>query len=195
MSRKRNPDGRRKSTQSEIDRRDVVIAKLYRRGHSQKEIAEAIGIGLSITSQRILALDLAHGVRRIHGIGPVTIDAAWRDEDVPEHERSVWTAHKETRWRQSRITGMAQMLNDEYQETNFSNILANQVTDAIADGDTDWPLHALAIISAAIEKLERARRVLTDDDYLAACRDTLEGVEQMRLHHQQGASASLRLVQ
>ena len=165
-------------------------------GHSQREIAEAIGIGLSITSQRILAMNLANGGRRINGIGPVTVSAAWRDEDVPEHERSVWNAPQETRWRQSKIVGMAQMLNDEYQEFNFSNILANQITDALAAGDVDWPLQALAVFSAAIEKLERARRILTDDDYLVACRDTLEGVEQMRLHHQpQGVSASLRLVQ
>jgi hypothetical protein len=103
--------------------------------------------------------------------------------------------HKESRWRKSKIVGMAQMLNEEYQESNFSNVLANQITAAIEDGDTDWPLQALAIISAAIEKLERARRILTDDDYLVACRDTLEGVEQMRLHHQVQVVNSLKLVQ
>ena len=41
-------------------------------------------------------------------------------------------------------------------------------------------IEALATFTAAIEKLERARRVLTDDIYRVRCRDTLEGVEQIR---------------
>jgi hypothetical protein len=184
----------RKSTQAEIDRRDGVITKLYNRGHSSREIAEAIGVGISITSQRILALNLAKG-KRVKGAGPVTMDCTWRDEDVPE-QAPVPTWAKESRWRQSRVVGMAQMLNDEYTESNFSNVLANQVTDATAAKDDNWQLEALMIFSAAIEKLERARRVLTDESYLVACRDTLEGVEQMRKHHQQQlASAPLKLVQ
>jgi hypothetical protein len=84
---------------------------------------------------------------------------------------------------------MAQMLNDEYRESNFANVLANQATDAEEGGDSDWQMEALATFNAAIEKLERARRVLTDDSYRTACRDTLEGVEQMRHKH-----TSLRVV-
>ena len=121
--------------------------------------------------------------KRVKGNGPITYPCPWRDEDVPAAERvhAVTPPGAEaSRWRQSRIVGMAQMLNDEYRESNFSNILANQATDAEGAGDKDWLIEALATINAAIEKLERARRVLTDDDYRIACRDTLEGVEAMR---------------
>jgi hypothetical protein len=119
--------------------------------------------------------------RRYVGRGPVTKHCPWRDEDVPQWDLEMPTPEQQqSRWRQSRIVGMAQMLNDEYRETNFTNILANQVTEAEEAGDQDWMLQALATFNAAIEKLERARRVLSDDTYRVRCRDTLEGVEQMR---------------
>jgi len=161
-----------------MDRRDACIAKLWRRGHNVKEIAEAIGLGDNSVRERVVALGLiGFGVKRYKGIGPAQ-PCPWRDEDVPMEERYI--VPDESRWRQSRIVGMAQMLNDEYRESNFANILANQASDAEEAGDGDWLMEALATFTAAIEKLDRARRVLTDDNYRRACRETLEGVEQMR---------------
>jgi hypothetical protein len=174
----------RKPNQAELGRRDRWIVKLYRNGHTTQEIADALGVGRNTVSARLTEIEPGR-TKRPKGTGPVTYPCPWRDEEVPAIERqlSVPLGAQESRWRQSRIIGMAQMLNDEYRESNFSNILANQVTDAEENGDGDWLVEALAIVSAAMEKLERARRVLTDDDYRVACRDTLEGVEQMRLKH------------
>lgn len=174
----------RKPTQAEIDRRTGWVAKLHRKGHSAVEIAEALDVGRETVSKALRDLGL-NTTRRVNGMGRVTYACPWRDEDVPPEDRfpTITGEARTTRWRQSRIVGMAQMLNDEYRESNFANILANQVTDAEESGDTSWTLEALATFNAAIEKLERARRVLTDDDYRVACRDTLEGVEAMRLKH------------
>lgn len=165
----------RKSNADEIARRDVIIARLHRRGHSTKEICEAIGMGESAVRERLRSLGIG-GQKRPKGRGRVIEPCLWRDQDLP----LPTPPEQQPRWRQSRIIGMAQMLNDEYRESNFANVLANQVTDAEVGGDRDWLHEALATLSAAIEKLERARRVLTDDEYRVACRDTLEGVEQMR---------------
>jgi hypothetical protein len=172
----------RKSTQAEIDRRAGLIAKHYRRGHSIEEIVEALGIS-DDQVRRALRDIFPNRPRRTRGRGRIIEPCPWRDEDMPLAERGEFLSRPEPRWRRSQIVGMAQMLNDEYRESNFANILANQVTDAESAGDAHWPVEALAIVSAAIEKLERARRVLTDDSYRAACRDTLEGVEQMRHKH------------
>lgn len=168
----------RKSTRAEVDRRDAWVARLHRRGHSTAEICDALDIGPSIARITIRKLDPASHGRKSRGRGPVVGPCPWRDEDIPTEERVVVPSGP--RWQQSRIVGMAQMLNDEYRESNFSNVLANQATDAEEAGDQAWLLEALATLNAAIEKLERARRVLTDDHYRAACRDTLEGVEQIR---------------
>lgn len=170
----------RKSTPAEIDRRSGHIVKLWRRGHNVKEICDALDIGSETIRKTLMSIDMPRN--RIKGRGPVTGSYPWRDEDVPEMERErfIPLGAQESRWRQSRVVGMAQMLNDEYRETNFSNILANQVTEAEEAGDNDWMLQALATFTSAIEKLERARRVLSDDIYRVRCRDTLEGVEQMR---------------
>lgn len=157
------------------------MVKLYHRGHTGYEIAAALDLSPSQAADDLRRL-VPGRTKRFKGRGPVTIDCPWRDEDLPAAERDVpaLSEMERSRWRQSRIVGMAQMLNDEYRETNFANILANQVTDAETAGDDQWQLLALATFSAAIEKLERARRVLSDEAYRAACRDTLEGVEQMR---------------
>lgn len=173
----------RKSTQAEIDRRSSHIVKLWRRGHNVKEICDALDIASETIRKTLIGVGLPRN--RVKGRGPVTGAYPWRDEDVPEleRERFIPPGARESRWRQSRVVGMAQMLNDEYRESNFSNILANQATDAEESGDRDWLMEALATFNAAIEKLERARRVLTDDAYRAACRDTLEGVEQIRSKH------------
>ena len=171
----------RKSTQAEIARRDGWIVKLYQRGHTTMEIAAALNIGRNTIGERLSVLGLFKA-KRVKGRGPVTFPCPWRDEDIPVEQQDYYVPPqaRESRWRQSRIVNMAQMLNDEYRESNFSNILANQATDAEEGGDKDWLMEALATFNAAIEKLDRARRVLTDDDYRVACRDTLEGVEQMR---------------
>jgi hypothetical protein len=170
----------RKPNQAEIDRRDVWIAKLFNKGHTTVEIATALGMSRTTVGIRLSALNPGR-TKRPKGRGPVTYACPWRDEDVGPEDRLVQESG--SRWRQSKIIGMAQMLNDEYRESNFSNILANQATAAEEGGDHDWLIEALAVVSAAMEKLERARRVLTDDHYRVACRDTLEGVEQMRLKH------------
>jgi hypothetical protein len=169
----------RKSTQAEIDRRTGLIAKLYRRGHNTQEIATGMNVSEDVVRKTLRAISSNRG-KRYRGRGPVTEACPWRDEDLPVVERHVTTEVEESRWRRSKIIGMAQMLNDEYRESNFTNILANQVTDAEAAGDKDWLIEALAHVTSAIEKLERARRVLVDDHYRVLCRDTLEGVEQMR---------------
>jgi len=172
----------RKPTRPEIDRRNGWVAKLYHRGHNTAEIAVALGVNNDTVRQGMRDMGLPR-TNSPKGQGWVTHPCPWRDEDVPVTEPVILPATPETRWRQSRIVGMAQMLNDEYRESNFSNILANQATDAEEAGDHDWTLEALATMNAAIEKLERARRVLTDDNYRTACRDTLEGVEQIRNKH------------
>jgi hypothetical protein len=172
----------RKSTQAEIDRRTGLIAKHYRRGHNIDEIADALGTSRDSVGKALRDL-FPNRPRRVRGRGRIIESCPWRDEDMPLAERGEFLPPPETRWRRSQVIGMAQMLNDEYRESNFANILANQVTDAETAGDRNWPIEALAIVSAAIEKLERARRVLTDDHYRAVCRDTLEGVEQMRHKH------------
>lgn len=173
----------RKSTANEISRRDVLLVKLRRRGHSTAEICDALGIGASLATERLRILGVKGKIAK--GRGRVTEPCLWRDEDMPPPLSTLPVP----RWRQSRIIQMAQMLNDEYRESNFANVLANQATDAEEGGDSDWQMEALATFNAAIEKLERARRVLTDDSYRTACRDTLEGVEQMRHKH-----TSLRVV-
>ena len=170
----------RKTTQPERDRRDGWIMRLWRQGHNVQEIAEALDVSIGLVAETVRNM-LPDRPRRYVGRGPVTKHCPWRDEDVPQWDLDIPTPEQQqSRWRQSRIVGMAQMLNDEYRETNFSNILANQVTDAEEAGDQDWMLQALATFTSAIEKLERARRVLSDDSYRVRCRDTLEGVEQMR---------------
>lgn len=173
----------RKTTHSEMDRRDVWIAKLWRRGHTSTEIAVGIDCARETVGQRLRAMGFDR-TKRYKGRGPVVGPCPWRDEDVPPPA----VEPLDPRWRRSQVIGMAQMLNDEYRESNFSNILANQATDAEEAGDKDWLSEALATISAAMEKLQRARRVLTDDHYRTLCRDTLEGVEDMRRQHQQRPS-------
>jgi hypothetical protein len=165
----------RRTTQAEIDRRDVWIAKLFRKGHTTVEIAVGLDCARETIGQRLKAMGFDR-TKRYKGLGPVKGPCPWRDEDVPPPK----VEPLEARWRRSQIIGMAQMLNDEYRESNFANVLANQATDAEEAGDKDWLIEALATINAAIEKLGRARRVLADDTYRAACRDTLEGVESMR---------------
>jgi hypothetical protein len=171
----------RKSTRAEIDRRNAWVAKLHQRGHNTVEIAVALDINNDTVRQGMRDLGIPR-TKSPKGAGWVKEPCPWRDDDVPmaERERAIPPGPQETRWRQSRIIAQAQMLNDEYRESNFTNILANQVTDAEEAGDHDWTLEALATINAAAEKLERARRVLTDDSYRVACRDTLEGVEAIR---------------
>lgn len=162
----------RKPTVDELARRDGLMVRYYRAGHSIREVAEALDIGESQIGTRLRQLGVTD-VQRHVGRGPVRNPGVWRDEDMP-------AAALEPRWLRSRITGMAQMLNDEYREANFANVLANQATEAESAGDKDWLIEALATFNAALEKLERARRILTDDAYRDACRDTNEGVEALR---------------
>lgn len=161
----------RKTTPIEIGRRDELIRRLYHQGHSTHEICAAVDIGESVVSGTLRRLGVQR-TKRYKGAGEITEPCLWRDEDMPTTTTS--------RWRQSRPIVMAKMLDDEYAEGNFANVLANQATDAVEAGDRAWVGEALATVEAVLEKLERARLVLTDDAYRRACREAHEGVEVLR---------------
>lgn len=172
----------RKTTATEFVRRRDLVGDLYRRGHSTVEIAEALDVVIGTVRKHVRELGIAD-VKRYKGAGPITEPCRWRDDDVPPPPR-------EARWRASRVVSMAAMLDAEYAEGNFANVLAGQATEALDAGDGAWIGEALSTIGAAIEKLERARRVLMEDNYRAACRNDHEGVEALR-----NAPPPLRAVQ
>lgn len=162
----------RRTTPNELARKDELIAQLYRKGHSSREIGRALGVDATGVVDRLKVMGM-NETKRNKGAGEITEPCPWRDGEVP-------AASVPPRWRQSRPVSMAQMLNDEYRESNFANVLANHVTDAIDAGDTAWVFEAELIISAAIEKLGRARLVVTDEAYRVECRNTHEGDEHLR---------------
>ena len=84
----------RKSTQSEIDRRNAWVAKLHKRGHSTMEIAVALDINNDTVRQGMRDL----GIPRTNspkGAGWVNESCPWRDDDIPlaERERPCSTGH------------------------------------------------------------------------------------------------------
>lgn len=185
----------------EVEQRRDTAKELIELGYSWDAVRQSLGISDGTLRTDLLARGI-DGLKRGRPIikGPVPKDKEKRKAPpkTPKLPARVFEPDPPVvelpRYKTTEIFLYLRHFVRDFQEGDLANNLAFRVDEARDHHDEQWITDQIALIDDALDKLQRWRRILTDPEYQALCRDTFEGRENVRGKYPQNHRPKLRPV-
>jgi DNA-binding NarL/FixJ family response regulator len=163
----------------ETSRRQAFVRELYRAGYSVEPIAEAMGVSAHTVRRDLNAGEIVRRGKGTKGKGNPSGPFKWRDQDIAPLV-SVPKPEVVSQYREMTIPIVRHLVLfvEDFRDKDYANQFAWRIDEGI--NDRAWVREQRELLETITDQTQRLLMIIRDPEYRTACRETLEGRENMR---------------